>query len=339
MWHEALKTDSSLTRSSATVEGAKPDAEFGFCDKILALDSERDEWVAFALVKNQTESRSDHSALSGLEEALSKLEGSNGRPGLGLMEAEAESWFGEAATTLGRIANLDREEASSTTNSLSRKRSKSLSGAQMLGKCLPRLRPDDDQEVYKAKVEAAREYIASGESYELCLTTQFRGSLPPLPESSFNKESLNQEIRLELARELDLDHFSMYKALRARNPAPYSAFFHLPRLGSSNLRERSILCTSPERFMRVSRTGEVEMKPIKGTLARAGWGKGEDSMRPIGVGDQISGSPIGDLDERKKKEWRDKEDEKRRKSLAADVKERAENLMVSQFDIVLGTDC
>lgn len=82
--------------------------------------------------------------------------------------------------------------------------------------------------------------------------------------------------------------------------------------------------------MRISKNGEVEMKPIKGTLARAGWGKGEESMRPIGVEDRTTVAPVGAIDERRKKEWRDKEDEKRRKSLAADVKERAENLMVSK---------
>lgn len=335
MWHESFKTES---RASFTFEdgiGARPDAEFGFCDKVLALDSERDEWVAFALVQNQSNPLSGHGALLDLQQALKSMEQpSTLSSAIGLTSEEANKWFDDVASTLHQIAQSDQESTRSLSSSLSRKRSKSSSsGASKFE--LPMLRPDDEQEVYKAKVEAAREYIASGESYELCLTTQFRGKLPPLPTPSSISESQNSIIDRQAAAELDLDHFSMYKALRSRNPAPYSAFFHLPRIPSStdsnaNLRERSILCTSPERFMRISKNGEVEMKPIKGTLARAGWGKGEESMRPIGVEDRTTVAPVGAIDERRKKEWRDKEDEKRRKSLAADVKERAENLMVSK---------
>ena len=53
---------------------------------------------------------------------------------------------------------------------------------------------------------------------------------------------------------------SAYRALRARNPAPFAA---LLRLG-----ELSVLSSSPERFLRVDRDRVVESRPMKGTAAR-----------------------------------------------------------------------
>lgn len=77
------------------------------------------------------------------------------------------------------------------------------------------------------------------------------------------------------------DPYHLYRRLRCRNPAPFSAFFrHDPahRLVYSNTKHRNhqapnpaiaICCSSPERFLRVSRQGGVvESKPIKGTVRR-----------------------------------------------------------------------
>lgn len=86
------------------------------------------------------------------------------------------------------------------------------------------------------------------------------------------------------------DPYPLYLSLRATNPAPYSAYFNLPL---SNL---TLLSSSPERFLRSSSTGKVSMKPIKGTVRRC-------------LEDPI-------------------EDERRKRSLEADEKERAENLMI-----------
>lgn len=56
------------------------------------------------------------------------------------------------------------------------------------------------------------------------------------------------------------DVVALYEALRRVNPAPFGAFLGLP--------EVSILSSSPERFLRVDRSGRVESRPIKGTRAR-----------------------------------------------------------------------
>jgi para-aminobenzoate synthetase len=98
-----------------------------------------------------------------------------------------------------------------------------------------RFEPHDPPETYLANIAACRREILEGETYEVCLTTELRskGSLDPLPA---------------------------YRALRARNPAPFSA---LLRLG-----DLSVLSTSPERFLRVDRNRVVESRPMKGTAAR-----------------------------------------------------------------------
>jgi para-aminobenzoate synthetase len=94
----------------------------------------------------------------------------------------------------------------------------------------------DDRDTYLANIEACRRQIVEGESYEVCLTT-------------------------ELTSAATVDPFPAYRALRARNPAPFAA---LLRLG-----DLSVLSSSPERFLRVGRDRVVESKPIKGTNARS----------------------------------------------------------------------
>ena len=58
----------------------------------------------------------------------------------------------------------------------------------------------------------------------------------------------------------DGDPWDAYQHLRVLNPAPFSAYFALP--------DCQVLCSSPERFLRV-REGLVETQPIKGTSPRS----------------------------------------------------------------------
>lgn len=133
---------------------------------------------------------------------------------------------------------------------------------------LPSFISDDNEASYSSSVEKAREAIREGETYELTLTTRFR------------------------ARAEGTDPYHLYLSLRARNPAPYSAFLNFP---TENV---AILSSSPERFISIDRNGVAEMKPIKGTLA-------------------VSHDKL--------------EDERRKHTLATDIKELAENLMVCRL--------
>jgi para-aminobenzoate synthetase len=88
---------------------------------------------------------------------------------------------------------------------------------------------------YLEDVEASLDHLRAGDSYEICLTN-------------------------ELSLQTDVDPLELYLCLRRVNPAPFSSYLRLGDL--------SILSSSPERFLRVSRDREAEARPIKGTSRR-----------------------------------------------------------------------
>jgi len=65
------------------------------------------------------------------------------------------------------------------------------------------------------------------------------------------------------------DPWTVYRELRALNPAPFAAFLELP--------EVAILSSSPERFLALDAEGSVESRPIKGTRPR-GRDAAQDSL-------------------------------------------------------------
>ncbi|MGX5213075.1 aminodeoxychorismate synthase component I [Streptomyces violaceus] len=100
-----------------------------------------------------------------------------------------------------------------------------------------------DRATYLADIEACRQELRAGTSYEVCLTNAARLPAPP-------------------------DAFEFYRTLRRDNPAPYAAFL---RFG-----ELEVAGSSPERFLRIARDGTAEARPIKGTAPR-GDGPEEDA--------------------------------------------------------------
>lgn len=103
---------------------------------------------------------------------------------------------------------------------------------------------------YIKDVEKCQKFIKDGESYELCFTTKMR------------------------KRVGKMDSLGLYLKLRENNPAPYAAWFNF----SNN--DLIICCSSPERFLGLDRNGNLEAKPIKGTIAR-GSVAGEDEVLKI----------------------------------------------------------
>jgi para-aminobenzoate synthetase len=122
--------------------------------------------------------------------------------------------------------------------------------------------PAREHDGYVGDVRRARDRLRIGDSYQVCLTTQFSLESP-------------------------LEPFEAYRRLRRANPAPYAAFLDF---GTTQ-----VACASPERFVRITSSGDVEVKPMKGTAAR--------HAEP-------------------------RRDAASAQALAADPKERAENLMI-----------
>jgi para-aminobenzoate synthetase len=119
-----------------------------------------------------------------------------------------------------------------------------------------------DRATYLADIESCKRELRAGTSYEVCLTNAARLPAPP-------------------------DAYEFYRVLRRVNPAPYAAFL---RFGDVD-----VAGSSPERFLRITRDGIAEARPIKGTA-------------PRGAGPE--------------------EDARLRDALASDAKTRAENLMI-----------
>lgn len=302
-WGYEMKNE-SLQLETRAPTGNSPnafDAEFLYCPRVLAFDHHLRQWITFALVDNFPKEAHLPGRLAQMNGALQELqEHGKSWSRVAVSRQDAEAWMEGTLQKVLALSNIAPSGDLPIT----------VQSTSAFRDAMPLLRPRMLAEDYMDQIESARELIAAGESYELCMTNQFQGRLPPLAS---------------LPETTDTDHFDLYCKLRARNPAPYSAFIKLPSFPTSTedartrKRGRAILSTSPERFMRVTSDGRVEMKPIKGTLARAGFGPGEQAMRP--------GGGISE-EELVKQKWRETEDEARRAKLSADVKERAENLMI-----------
>ncbi len=119
-----------------------------------------------------------------------------------------------------------------------------------------------DEGDYGKAIAEVKDRIVAGDVYQACLTRR-------------------------RVHELRGDPWALYQRLRRRNPAPFGVFLESPA--------RTVIGSSPERFLRVDGEGWVESRPIKGT-------------RPRGRTPE--------------------EDRARRQELARSEKDRAENLMI-----------
>ncbi len=99
----------------------------------------------------------------------------------------------------------------------------------------PRLTSSFTREGYEAAVARVRDYILAGDIFQANISQRFE--LPHVEDS-----------------------WALYRRLRQRNAAPFSAFLDFP--------EATVLSASPERFLRVDTSGHVETRPIKGTRPR-----------------------------------------------------------------------
>jgi len=129
----------------------------------------------------------------------------------------------------------------------------------VLGHYRARISVPDAQE-YEAKVSLCQDFIAAGDSYELCLTDQtlitrpqsrFEGFLqPPSPLRSRAHEKFTS-----------VSSWQLYHSLRVCQPAPFGSYI---RLGGVTL-----VSSSPERFLSFDSDGLCSMRPMKGTVRKS----------------------------------------------------------------------
>lgn len=108
---------------------------------------------------------------------------------------------------------------------------------------------------YCKAVAACQEFIADGQSYEICLTSQneIRTQRPDLSPTENNALS-----------------WKLYKSLTRRNPAPFSAYLRLHNL--------HVLSSSPERYISWDRNQIAQCRPIKGTVQKRDVARHEDAI-------------------------------------------------------------
>ncbi|KAI1449696.1 para-aminobenzoate synthase [Annulohypoxylon stygium] len=114
--------------------------------------------------------------------------------------------------------------------------------------------PDADE--YESKVRTCQDYIASGDSYELCLTDQTHITRPRSPSAT----EPSHLAPLEPGKQPQTS-WQLYRSLRSRQPAPFGSYI---RLGGATL-----ISSSPERFLEFGSDGLCSMRPMKGTVRKS----------------------------------------------------------------------
>jgi anthranilate synthase component 1 len=99
------------------------------------------------------------------------------------------------------------------------------------------------EDEFAERVNACKEYIASGDIYQIVLSVLFRGKTNVAP-------------------------FEVYRALRLLNPSPYMFFFDFDDL--------QVVGSSPEALVKLN-NGEASLRPIAGTLPRGATREEDDA--------------------------------------------------------------
>ncbi|KAI8049212.1 ADC synthase [Syncephalis plumigaleata] len=231
MKEEALPGYSRASSSSSS-SSSVPDAAFLFLDRFISIDYATGATWLLGLVR--------HNTTSNLATAMkSTTTASMPLSDIGMSMSEYQHWTHDISN------RLDMIYTPSTPTSFNTAINNAIN--------VPEVKVANTCNDYIQKIKEAQSFIRDGESYELCLTTQLTCQLP-------------QRIKHRIASDSSSDNTALttldfYRQLRHDNPAPYAAYINFgPHL--------CVASASPERFLRVSRSGAIQMRPIKGTLKR-----------------------------------------------------------------------
>lgn len=126
-----------------------------------------------------------------------------------------------------------------------------------------------EPDAYDAKVRQCQDFIAAGDSYELCLTDQTTITRTKSPQEAPGHNGLpsnhhhhHHSWAPPSASNKVPSAWQLYRTLRARQPAPFGSYL---RLGGATL-----ISSSPERFVEYTGDGFCSMRPMKGTVRKSG---------------------------------------------------------------------
>lgn len=300
-----LNNDNNIPCCDCMIE---PDAAFHFVDKCWMFDHQQQKMYVCCLVNHQNNNKESPSLLNNYNIGFNN-------------EQDAFSWMTIAEKMiLHTVETIRRRQITNDFDSLTPAsstcttpipKSNLLDQQAPIGSDL--FTANVQHDAYLKSIEECIRQIKEGESYEICLTTRFRLTLPNDDLEDLPDNDNQQEMKMYHIWQL----YTRY--LRKNNPAPFSAFIQFPKSNNQSSSSTSLppfvlLSSSPERFLKV-KNGIAEMKPIKGTVARV-----LNCVCPDGSMECDFGPVCESLQL--------KEDNIRKQNLWEDVKERAENLMV-----------
>ncbi|CAD2103073.1 para-aminobenzoic acid synthetase, putative [Plasmodium vinckei] len=174
------------------------------------------------------------------------------------IKKENEQWIHETLNKIMNIVNKWSDKIDEKENEFSNQRTDNseIKNKLVFSSTLSR-------DKYIENVKKCKDKIKNGYSYELCLTTPFKGNYYIDDDGS-------------------IDMLDLYKYLREINKVSYSCFINYDRkvcikqdkcenATKNFLNEKlkfNVLCLSPEEFLRKSKDNIVRSKPIKGTIKR-----------------------------------------------------------------------
>ncbi|KAI5965547.1 ABZ1 [Candida pseudojiufengensis] len=141
-----------------------------------------------------------------------------------------DNWVKDIQSKLKDVKPIDLSEIASSVKDLCKDKDKDSISFEY-----------PSQEIYRQQFDKCQEYLHSGDSYELCLTTQSKIKLPKY-----------------------VTPWNIYKVLTLKkNPSPFSCFVDFD--------DCCLISSSPERFLswKDERNGKgklIQLRPIKGTV-------------------------------------------------------------------------
>jgi len=173
--------------------------------------------------------------------------------GMGFGDGRSPSRLGPREVAVVRSRNVVDELALEIEGILSKERSVPPTGeARKTSRASRPLASTADASGYAKAVDRILEEIGAGNVYQANFSQRLTVDAP-------------------------VDPWQIYRALRRHNPAPFGAYLSLPGA--------TVLSSSPERFLRVDGSRQIESRPIKGTRPR-----GDDELEDIRLASELASS-------------------------------------------------